>query len=69
MNSLGGQRLDVSDLSADGHGETVDDIEVLLSEQEQPLASVQTLHPRTPVHVLDLVTQRNGYIRGYKHLG
>lgn len=53
-NLLGWQRVDVSDLPGDGHGVAIDDVEVLLSEQQQTLAGVQTLHPGAAVHVLNL---------------
>lgn len=51
---LGRQRVDVPDLPGHGHGVAVDHVEVLLSEQKQTLAGVQTLDPGTAVHVLDL---------------
>lgn len=51
---LGWESVDVPDLSRHGHGVAVDDVEVLLPEQQQPLAGVQTLHSGTAVHVLDL---------------
>lgn len=54
LDSLGGQRVDVPDLSGHGHGVSIDDIEVLLPKQQQTLAGVQTLHPGTAVHVLNL---------------
>lgn len=54
LDLLGRQRVDVSDLSGHGHGVAVDDVEVLLPEQQQPLAGVQTLDPRAAVHVLNL---------------
>ena len=52
--SLSGQRVDVADLPGDGHGEAVDDVEMLLPEQQQPLTGVQPLDPGAAVHVLDL---------------
>lgn len=54
VNLLGRQRVDVSDLPGDGHGVTVDNVEVLLPKQQQTLAGVQTLDPGTAVHVLNL---------------
>lgn len=63
LDLLGWESVDVPDLSRHGHGVAVDDVEVLLPEQQQPLAGVQTLHSGTAVHVLDL-TQETGYRRG-----
>ena len=57
VDLLCGQGVDVSDLPGHGHGVAVDDVEVLLPEQQQTLTGVQTLHPGTAVHVLDLNTQ------------
>lgn len=51
---LGRQRVDVPDLPGNGHGVAVNDVEVLLAEQQQALAGVQTLHSGTAVHVLNL---------------
>jgi len=58
---LGGQRVDVPDLPGNRHGVAVDDVEVLLAEQQQTLAGVQTLDPGTAVHVLDLEREAGSY--------
>ena len=58
---LGGQGVYVPDLPGDGHGVSVDHVEVFLPKQQQALASVEALDPRGPVHVLDLEV--------FKHIG
>lgn len=60
MDVLGRQRVDVPDLSGHGHGVAVDDVEMLFTEEQQPLAGVQTLDPGTAVHVLDLEREEEG---------
>lgn len=54
--SLCRKRLDVSDLSGDGHSEAVDHVKMLFAKQQQSFAGVQPLDPSTTVHVLNLFT-------------
>lgn len=54
LDLLGGQRVDVPDLSGHSHGVAVNDVEVFFSKQQQTLTGVQTLNPGAAVHVLDL---------------
>lgn len=54
--SLCRKRLDVSDLSGDGHSEAVNHVKMFLAKQQQPFAGVQSLDPGTAIHVLNLFT-------------
>lgn len=54
LYSLWRQCLDVPDLPGGCHGEPINDVEVLLPKEEQPLTGVKALNPSTAVHVLDL---------------
>lgn len=65
--SLCRKRLDVSDLSGDGHGEAVNHVKMFLAKQQQPFAGVQPLDPSTTVHVLNLFTHIVARLLTYAH--
>ena len=54
--TVGGNVVDVVDLAAVDEGEAVEDVEMLLSKEQETFRSVQALDATGPVHVRDLLS-------------